>query len=104
MTLYSYLQQKINAKIIIRITDDVAFIYKIERNFLKLIDCCLAFNKQENYHRILIDYFKKYNYSENNIQTQSTYKEMIDSFNVDYHLHLFEKSDENFPEELFKVD
>jgi hypothetical protein len=101
MTIDKYLQTKFNSKIIIRIADDVAFIYKIEKDWIKLVDCCLAFDKQENYHRIVRDYLKKYNYAESNIQLQSTYKEMVDSLNADYRLSEFEKSDRQFPSELF---
>ncbi len=102
MTLHKYLQSKFNSKIIIRIADDVVFIYKIEKDWIKLIDCCLAFNKQEDYHRIVKDYLKKHNYAEDNIQTQSTYKEMIESFEVDFRLNEFEKSNRQFPKELFE--
>ncbi len=102
MTLHKYLQTKFNSKIIIRIADDVAFIYKIEKEWIKLIDCCLAFNKQEYYHRIVKDYFKKYNYREGNIQTQSTYKEMVDSLTISFRVDEFEKSNRQFPKELFE--
>ena len=101
MTLHKYLQTKFNSKIIIRIADDAAFIYKIEKDRIKLIDCCLAFNKQEDYHRIVRDYLKKYNYAESNIQLQSTYKEMVESFNITFRIDMFEKSNRQYPSELF---
>lgn len=102
MTFNQYIEQRFNGKTIIRITDDVAFFYQLKRDsWIDLIDCSLAWNKK-NYYCSKIKLFLKSGYDEKNILTHSSYESMVDSLKTQHRLHEFEKSDRDFPKELFE--
>ena len=101
MTFREYLLEKFKGGYIIRITDDVAFIYKVRGELITFVNYFLAWDKKDEYSTHFRHYLEKSKYDTSNILTQNTYQEKVESLKADYHLSIFESSDRQFPNELF---
>lgn len=98
----NFIKAKYNSKILIRIVAENAFVYLIHDDKIEIIDCVPAWNKQGiDYSKKLNKIIDKYQYDIKYIFTEETFEQMIKKLEVEFRLAEFEKSDRQFPEELF---